>query len=161
MTASARRRDLGLGAAALVGGIMVAMLAARIQGMPGQPLPPGFFPGLVGIFAAVIGAVLLLRAALGHAPPIDAVEDAPAPPMRRAAAWVLAGPLAMIWLVTPLGLLPLLILWLAVFMWLLGVRAWVAVLVAVALVWPTHALFTEVLGVALPPGDLWIDLAGD
>lgn len=157
--ASATRRDLLVGALAIAGGVGIVWAAGQIRGMPGQPLSPGFVPGIVGGLAALVGLVLVLRAALGHAPHIDE-EDAehPGPPLRLAAAWVLGGIAAIALLFEAVGFMPLLVVWLTVFQWLLGVRLLPALVLAAILTVGIDQAFTRVLGVPLPPGDWLIDL---
>ncbi len=133
-------------------------MAAQIQGMPGQPFSPGFFPGLVGAFAVLCGATLILRAAGGRAPHIEEDEEAAGPPLRAAAAWVLGGIAVMVLLLETVGFLPLALLWLLGFQLLLGVRVLPALVLSVLLVAATYQAFTHLLGVPLPPGEWLIEL---
>jgi putative tricarboxylic transport membrane protein len=159
IAASAARRDLVLGACAIGGGLAVAWLAAGIRGMPGQPFSPGFVPGIVGVLAAVVGLVLVLRAVAGRAPPL-AEEDTEGHgrPLRLAAAWVLGGIAAAALLFEALGFLPLMILWLAGFQLLLGVRPLPAVALAAIMAFAVDEAFVRILGVPLPPGEWLIAL---
>lgn len=159
--ASATRRDLVVGALAVAGGVAVMWLAGQIRGMPGQPFSPGFFPGIVGGLAALLGAVLLLRAGLGRAPRIvedDAAEKAE-PALRLAALWVLGGIAAIAVFFEDAGFLPLLLVWLTGFQLLLGVGWLRAVALSAALVIGVEQAFTRMLGVPLPPGD-WLIAIG-
>lgn len=158
-TTSAARRDLILGACAIGGGLTIAWLAAQIRGMPGQPFSPGFVPGIVGVLAAVTGLVLVLRALAGHAPPI-ATEDADGHgrPLRLAAAWVLGGIALVALLFEAVGFLPLMIVWLAGFQMLLGVRTLPAMALSVAMAFAVDEAFVRILGVPLPPGEWMIAL---
>lgn len=160
MTAApAARRDLLLGACALGGGLLVAWLAAGIRGMPGQPFSPGFVPGIVGTLAAMIGLALVLRAMAGHAPPIAEEEtEGHGRPLRLAAAWVLGGIAVVAVLFEAVGFLPLMILWLAGFQMLLGVRAVPAIALSGAMAFVVDEAFVRILGVPLPPGEWLIAL---
>jgi hypothetical protein len=155
---AAGRRDLLVGALAIGGGLLVVWLAGQIRGMPGQPFTPGFVPMIVGGGAALVGAAMMLRAALGLAPPVE--EDAPAdePSLRAAAAWVLFGIGVIALLFEAVGFMPLMIAWLLGFLLLLGVRARHALLFAVPMVLAIDLAFASLLGVPLPPGDWMIAL---
>jgi len=156
----AGRRDLLLGAVTIGGGAAIAWLASQIRGMPGQPFSPGFVPGIVGCLAMLVGAVLILRAATGHAPPIEEEmqEDGAGPPLPLAATWLVAGILAIAFLLEAIGFLPLMVVWLAGFQALLGVRLLPALLLSVGMSFAVDQAFTRLLGVPLPPGDWLIDL---
>jgi len=160
VAASARRRDLLVGALAMAGGVAVMWMAGQIRGMPGQPLSPGFFPGIVGGLAALLGAVLVLRAALGRAPHIeeDAAQDQADASLPLAACWVAGGIVAIAVLFEDVGFLPLLIVWLTGFQILLGVRWLPALLLSAAMAVATEQAFSRLLGVPLPPGDWRIAL---
>ena len=157
---SAKRRDLLVGALAISGGVAVMWMAGQIRGMPGQPLSPGFFPRIVGGLAALLGAVLVLRAGLGHAPHIheaDAQAEAE-PALRVAALWVLGGIVAIAVFFEAVGFLPLLLVWLTGFQVLLGVGWLRAIALSAALAIGAEQAFTRLLGVPLPPGDWRIAL---
>jgi putative tricarboxylic transport membrane protein len=157
---SAKRRDLLVGALAISGGVAVMWMAGQIRGMPGQPLSPGFFPRIVGGLAALLGAVLVLRAGLGHAPDIQEA-DAPAeaqPALRVAALWVLGGIVAIAVFFEAVGFLPLLLVWLTGFQVLLGVGWLRGIALSAALAIGVEQAFTRLLGVPLPPGDWRIAL---
>jgi putative tricarboxylic transport membrane protein len=158
LTTAAGRRDLLVGALAIGGGLLVIWLAGQIRGMPGQPFSPGFAPAIIGGLAALVGATLMLRAALGHAPSLneDAAETGPA--LRGAAIWVIGGIVAVAVLFEAVGFIPLLLVWLTGFLLLTGVRLLPAIGFAVPLVLGMDLAFTKVLGVPLPPGDWMIAL---
>ena len=156
----ANRRDLLVGALAILGGVAVMWMAGQIRGMPGQPFSPGFFPGIVGGLAALLGTVLVLRAGLGHAPQIQDA-DAPAeaePALRLAALWVLGGIAAIAFFFEAVGFLPLLLVWLTGFQLLLGVGWLRAIALSAALAIGAEQTFTRLLSVPLPPGDWRIAL---
>lgn len=157
MSRAAARRDLILGALAIGGGLSIAWLAAQIRGMPGQPFSPGFFPGIIGVLGALVGLVLVLRAGAGRAPAL-AAETPAGPALRLAALWVVGGIAAVAALFEFAGFAPLLIVWLAGFQMLLGVRPPGALALAVLLVLGLEAAFTRLLGVPLPPGEWRIAL---
>ncbi len=156
----AAKRDLLVGALAMAGGAAVVWLAGQIRGMPGQPFSPGFFPGIVGGLAALLGAVLVLRAALGRAPRIEEDEAAAEaePALRIAALWVAGGIAAIAVFLEDLGFLPLLVGWLCGFQMLLGVGWARAVALSAVLAFGAQQAFTRLLGVPLPPGDWLITL---
>ncbi|PWS35611.1 hypothetical protein DFH01_18620 [Falsiroseomonas bella] len=158
MNAAAGRRDLLVGALAIGGGLTVMWLAAQIRGMPGQPFSPGFAPSIIGGLAALVGAVLVLRAALGHAPALESEEADPGPPFRAAALWVGGGILVIAALFETIGFVPLLLVWLAGFLMLTGVRLLPAIAFAVPMVFGMDLAFTKLLGVPLPPGEWMIAL---
>lgn len=138
---------------------MVAWLAAQIRGMPGQPFSPGFVPGIVGVLAATLGVVLVLRAIAGHAPPIEEEEtEGHGRPLRLAAAWVLGGIALVAVLFESVGFLPLMIAWLTGFQLLLGVRPLPAVALSALMTFAVDEAFVRILGVPLPPGDWLIEL---
>jgi putative tricarboxylic transport membrane protein len=103
--------------------------------------------------------VLVLRAVAGRAPPL-AEEDTEGHgrPLRLAAAWVLGGIAAAALLFEALGFLPLMILWLAGFQLLLGVRPLPAVALAAIMAFAVDEAFVRILGVPLPPGEWLIAL---
>lgn len=158
--ASATRRDLLVGALAILGGVAVVWMAGQIRGMPGQPFYPGFFPAIVGGLVALVGTVLVLRAGLGRTPHIqeaDASAEAE-PALRLAALWVLGGIASIITLFEAVGFLPLLLVWLTGFQILLGVGWLRAILLSAVLAIGAEQTFTRLLGVPLPPGDWRIAL---
>jgi putative tricarboxylic transport membrane protein len=157
---SAKRRDLLVGALAISGGISVMWMAGQIRGMPGQPFSPGFFPGIVGGLAALLGMVVVLRAGLGHAPRIQETDapDEAEPALRLAALWVLGGIAAIAVFFEVVGFLPLLLVWLTGFQRLLGVGWLRSLALSIALTMGVEQAFTRLLGIPLPPGDWRIAL---
>jgi len=157
---AAGRRDLLLGALAIGGGLLIIWLAGQIRGMPGQPFSPGFVPSIVGGVAALVGAVMILRAARGQAPSIEEQTPSPAdePVLRLAALWVLGGIAAIAFLFEAVGFIPLLLVWIIGFLLLLGVRPLPALAFTVPMVVAIDVAFSRLLGVPLPPGEWLIDL---
>jgi putative tricarboxylic transport membrane protein len=158
LNGAAGRRDLLVGTLAIGGGLMVVWLAMQIRGMPGQPFSPGFAPSIIGGAAALVGAVLVLRAALGQAPALEEEEAGSGPPFRAAALWVGGGILAIAVLFETVGFVPLLVVWLTGFLLLTGVRLLPAIAFAMPMVLGMDLAFTTLLGVPLPPGDWMIAL---
>lgn len=160
MSNAAGRRDLLVGALAIGSGLLIIWLAGQIRGMPGQPFSPGFVPSIVGGCAAVVGAIMMLRALRGHAPPIEdeAPPAADEPALRAAAFWVVFGIAAIAVLFEAVGFMPLLLVWIIGFLLLLDVRLLPAVAFAVPMVVAIDIAFARLLGVPLPPGDWLIDL---
>ncbi|MXQ13401.1 tripartite tricarboxylate transporter TctB family protein [Microvirga makkahensis] len=143
-------------------GAGVIMEAMRLPVIPGQTYGPGLFPTVIGIGLLVFGAVYALNARRPTEPAIvpeaewaapDAEEgSAPERPFYGALAWLIAGLAGTILLWETAGFVLLMSVVLMVFMILLGVRLWLAGLVAVASTIMVYAIFIRILTVPLPSG---------
>ncbi len=135
-----------------------AVLVA-VQGypkIPGQPVGPALFPGLIAVGLCLTGAILVFkgwraRAAQGWLRWDDWVRS---PRHLVALAVLLGGIVFYILAVDKLGFLPTGILILSALMATLRVRPWLALLVAVIATLAIHFAFYKLLRVPLPWGVL-------
>jgi putative tricarboxylic transport membrane protein len=150
------------GAILSLAGAGVIAEAMRLPAIPGQTYGPGFFPTVIGVGLLAFGAVYALntRRSMESAivlegeglAPDEAAESAPDRPFYGALAWLIVGLVGTILLWETAGFVLLMSVVLTVFMVLLGVRLWLAGLVAVASTIMVYAIFIRILMVPLPSG---------
>jgi putative tricarboxylic transport membrane protein len=150
------------GAILSLAGAGVIAEAMRLPVIPGQTYGPGFFPTVIGVGLLAFGAIYALNARPSTEPaivlegevpsPDEAAESAPERPFYGALAWLVVGLVGTILLWETAGFVLLMSVVLTVFMVLLGVRLWLAGLVAVASTIMVYAIFIRVLMVPLPSG---------
>jgi putative tricarboxylic transport membrane protein len=129
--------------------------------VPGQDFGPGFFPIILGAGLAIFGAAYAVNALRGVSPALagpppepvsDEIETAPEKPFIGALLWLVLGLVAIVQLWEPVGFVPLLTAYLAGFMFLIGVSAWQALLLAGGTTIAAHLVFVRVMMVPLPSG---------
>lgn len=150
------------GAILSLAGAGVIAEAMRLPVIPGQTYGPGFFPTVIGVGLLVFGAVYALNARRqmepaivleGEGPsPDEAEESAPERSFYGALAWLIVGLVGTILLWETAGFVVLMSVVLTAFMILLGVRLWLAGIVAVASTIVVYAIFIRILMIPLPSG---------
>lgn len=154
------RADLLLGVGFVVGGGVVVAASQTTPTIPGQAYGPGFFPFLIGCFLAAGGLVMAVRAVLDPTLAMTATTAAPDrnPTHYVTLAFVLLGLVGCVFLLEPVGFIPVASVLTAGFMLLLRVPPLVAIPIALTGTIAVDLLFSKVLLVPLPSGVLqgWI-----
>lgn len=153
------RTDLLLGLGFVFGGAAVVAASQTTPTIPGQAYGPGFFPFLIGCGLIAGGIVMATRAVTDPSvPELAAGHPARGPAHLLTLAFVLVGLVACIFLMEPLGFIPVTTALTAGFMMLLRVSPLVAAPLALAGSVVVTLLFSKVLLVPLPSGLLqgWI-----
>jgi putative tricarboxylic transport membrane protein len=153
------RTDLLLGLGFAIGGAVVVAASQTTPTIPGQAYGPGFFPFLIGCGLIMGGIVMATRAVTDPAVP----ELAAGPAARGRAhvatlAFIVIGLVGCIFLLEPVGFIPLTTALTAGFMILLRVSPLVATALALAGSIVVTLIFSKILLVPLPSGLLqgWI-----
>ncbi|MCZ8106311.1 MAG: tripartite tricarboxylate transporter TctB family protein [Burkholderiales bacterium] len=153
------RTDLLLGLGFVIGGSLVVAASQTTPTIPGQVYGPGFFPFLIGCALIAGGGIMAVRAVTEPTVP----ETAVSPPARGPAhlltlAFVIVGLVACIFLLEPVGFIPVTTALTAGFMMLLRVSPLVAAPLALAGSVVVTLIFSKILLVPLPSGLLqgWI-----
>jgi putative tricarboxylic transport membrane protein len=146
--------DATSGALLAVFGGAVAWHASGFPRMPGHLYGAGLFPVVIGSGLVLCGLLLVGRglASAGAARGVSLAQWTASGRRAAGAAAIVAVPLAFIWLLEPVGFLPLSVVSLLVLFLLVGVgasRALAASLVASLI---TYWLFAKLLRVPLPRG---------
>jgi putative tricarboxylic transport membrane protein len=153
------RTDLLLGLGFVIGGSVVVAASQTTPTIPGQVYGPGFFPFLIGCALIAGGGMMAVRAVTD--PPVtETAASAPAPGAAHllTLAFVLVGLVACIFLLEPVGFIPVTTALTAGFMMLLRVSPLVAAPLALAGSVVVTLIFSKILLVPLPSGLLqgWI-----
>lgn len=142
------------------GGLLLALSLAILWNIrtfpkiPGQSIGPAAFPGLLAVLLAGCAVLLIVRGVRAGAAKIELGEWVRSPRHVGNFLLALAAPAFYIATVTPLGFIVASTIILLALFWKLGVRPWVAVLVAVVTAFVIHAVFYKILRVSLPWGVL-------
>lgn len=136
-------------------GVGAVIGAVRLQiGSPSEP-QPGFFPVLGGAALMLLSAILIVQNFRGRSSGAE-----PFGPL-RAPLLALAGLVAFVALLGPLGYVPATATLAVVLLLVFEVRTlWVFALTVPILSVGTYVLFDRMLGIPLPPGpiDAWLGL---
>jgi putative tricarboxylic transport membrane protein len=153
------RTDLFLGLGFAIGGAVVVAASQTTPTIPGQAFGPGFFPFLIGCGLIAGGVVMATRAVTDPAvPELAAGPAARGPAHVMTLAFVLIGLVGCIFLLEPVGFIPVTTALTAGFMILLRVSPLVAASLALAGSIVVTLIFSKILLVPLPSGLLqgWI-----
>ncbi|HEX2215749.1 MAG TPA: tripartite tricarboxylate transporter TctB family protein [Xanthobacteraceae bacterium] len=136
-------------------GIGVVIGAVHLQlGTPSEP-QPGFFPFLGGAALVLLSAILIIRDLRAR------TNEAESWGQMRAPLLALAGLVAFVALLRPLGYVPATAILTVVLLLVFEVRkVWVFALAVPIVSAGTYLLFDRLLGIPLPPGpvDAWLGL---
>jgi putative tricarboxylic transport membrane protein len=153
------RTDLLLGLGFVIGGSVVVAASQTTPTIPGQVYGPGFFPFLIGCGLILGGIVMATRAVIDPTVPESAAGlPAGGPAHLLTLAFVLIGLVGCIFLMEPVGFIPVTTALTAGFMILLRVSPLVATALALAGSIVVTLIFSKILLVPLPSGLLqgWI-----
>ena len=153
------RIDLFLGLGFAIGGAVVVAASQTTPTIPGQAFGPGFFPFLIGCGLIAGGVVMATRAVTDPTVPELAAGPAAREPAHvMTLAFVLIGLVGCIFLLEPVGFIPVTTALTAGFMILLRVSPLVAASLALAGSIVVTLIFSKILLVPLPSGLLqgWI-----
>jgi putative tricarboxylic transport membrane protein len=150
-----RPSDLATGLLVMAGGVAVACYAQTFPPMPGQNIGPSFFPTVIGVGLALVGAVLAASGVKQRDTPWIEIDPwARTPRARVRVALVVIVLIAYTVVVNPLGFFLTGVLFLSGLLAAFGARrAWILPL-AIGVTFAIHYVFYTVLGVPLPWGVL-------
>jgi putative tricarboxylic transport membrane protein len=136
-----------------------ALVLFAVQGfpkIPGQPVGPALFPGLIAVGLCACGLVLVVRGwrARSAQPWVEWEEWVNSPRHIAAFATVIAGVLLYIFLADRIGFIPLAIAILFALFMVLQVKPPRAIIVAIIATLVVHFAFYKLLRVPLPWGIL-------
>lgn len=146
-----RRADLTIGLGLLAFTVFYAQQSFLIRrGFASDRLGPAFFPRLLALALGVLAVILVVRALAGR-------SDPSRPPAIRAGAF--AGVLVLLvaygLLMPRVGFVPATPVLLGAVIWILGLRAWTALIgTALGVTAVLYVLFGRALHVLLPMGPL-------
>jgi len=148
--------DAIFGLVLLALGATVLFSVQAFPKIPGQPVGPALFPGLIATGLCIAGFLLIVRGVRERAnQPWLVWDDWVRSPRHVAALLILLGSIVFyIAVSTPLGFLPTAVIILVALLAALRVPLWRAVLIAVVAAVVVHFAFYKLLRVPLPWGVL-------